>query len=143
MDFQNYGLYPQMSVFDGMAFGLRRRHLPKAEIDRRVRASTAILDIGDLLRRRPKQLSVGIRPEHLELASLAVTAPDQGRHLQGVVEVVEPLGAKQHILFEANGEKLTAGIERDRSIRAEQKVAFAIDANLVHFVDHQSGVALQ
>jgi multiple sugar transport system ATP-binding protein len=61
MVFQNYGLYPHMSVFDNMAFGLRRRKLPKDEIDRRVRGAAEMLNLGDYLQRRPRQLSGGQR----------------------------------------------------------------------------------
>jgi multiple sugar transport system ATP-binding protein len=61
MVFQNYGLYPHMSVFGNMAFGLRRRGMAKDEIDRRVRDTAALLGMADYLERRPKQLSGGQR----------------------------------------------------------------------------------
>ena len=61
MVFQNYGLYPHMSVYDNMAFGLRRRRLATDEIDRRVRATAGLLGIAPLLARRPRQLSGGQR----------------------------------------------------------------------------------
>src|SRR5579862_5724691 len=61
MVFQNYGLYPHMSVYDNMAFGLRRRKLPSAQIDEHVRRTARMLDIEPLLARRPKQLSGGQR----------------------------------------------------------------------------------
>jgi ABC-type sugar transport system ATPase subunit len=59
MVFQDYALYPQMTVFDNLAFGLRRRGLPKAEIAQRVDAAARVLDLGGLLDRRPGQLSGG------------------------------------------------------------------------------------
>jgi ABC-type sugar transport system ATPase subunit len=59
MVFQDYALYPQMRVEDNLAFGLRRRGLPKPEIERRVRRAADLLELGDLLRRRPRQLSGG------------------------------------------------------------------------------------
>ena len=59
MVFQDYALYPQMSVYDNLAFGLRRRKLPKDEIAERVREAAAALDLGDYLDRRPGQLSGG------------------------------------------------------------------------------------
>jgi multiple sugar transport system ATP-binding protein len=61
MVFQNYALYPHMSVFENMSFGLRLRRIPKAEIRTRVEQAARILDITDLLERRPKQLSGGQR----------------------------------------------------------------------------------
>jgi multiple sugar transport system ATP-binding protein len=61
MVFQSYALYPHMSVYDNMAFGLRLRKTPKAAIDKRVKEAADILGIGDLLSRKPKQLSGGQR----------------------------------------------------------------------------------
>jgi len=61
MVFQNYALYPHMTVFENMSFGLRLRKFPKAEIKERVEAAARILDITDLLARQPKQLSGGQR----------------------------------------------------------------------------------
>jgi sn-glycerol 3-phosphate transport system ATP-binding protein len=61
MVFQNYALYPHMSVYNNMAYGLRNRGTPKAEIDARVREAARILDIATLLERKPRQLSGGQR----------------------------------------------------------------------------------
>jgi multiple sugar transport system ATP-binding protein len=61
MVFQNYALYPHMTVFENMSFGLRLKHFPKDEIRRRVEDAARILDIQELLQRRPKQLSGGQR----------------------------------------------------------------------------------
>ena len=61
MVFQSYALYPHMSVYDNMAFGLKLRKTPKTEIDRRVQEAAQILNIGELLDRKPKQLSGGQR----------------------------------------------------------------------------------
>ncbi len=61
MVFQNYALYPHMSVYDNMAFGLRIKKVDKAEIDRRVNEAARILDIEKLLDRKPKALSGGQR----------------------------------------------------------------------------------
>ena len=59
MVFQNYALYPHMSVFDNMAFGLKIRHVPKAEIEKRVNQAAKILDIADQLNKKPKDMSGG------------------------------------------------------------------------------------
>jgi multiple sugar transport system ATP-binding protein len=61
MVFQNYALYPHMSVYKNMAFGLKLRRYPTAEIDKRVREAAEILGIEKLLERRPKELSGGQR----------------------------------------------------------------------------------
>ena len=61
MVFQNYALYPHMTVYDNMAFGLKLRKFKKAEIDQRVREAAEILGIGELVARRPKALSGGQR----------------------------------------------------------------------------------
>ncbi|MGO8695507.1 MAG: ABC transporter ATP-binding protein [Rectinemataceae bacterium] len=61
MVFQNYALYPHMTVYENMAFGLKIRKLPRAEIESRVKEAARILDIEKLLDRRPKQLSGGQR----------------------------------------------------------------------------------
>jgi multiple sugar transport system ATP-binding protein len=61
MVFQNYALYPHMSVYQNMAFGLKMRKTPKAEIEKRVREAAAILSIEQLLERRPRELSGGQR----------------------------------------------------------------------------------
>jgi len=61
MVFQNYALYPHMSVYDNMAFGLKMRKFEKPEIDQRVRDAADILGIGELLKRKPRQLSGGQR----------------------------------------------------------------------------------
>ena len=59
MVFQDYALYPQMTVRDNLAFGLRRRRLPRAEIERRVAGTAATLGLDALLARRPRELSGG------------------------------------------------------------------------------------
>ena len=61
MVFQNYALYPHMTVYENMAFGLKLRHTPKEEIDQRVKAAAEILEISELLTRKPKALSGGQR----------------------------------------------------------------------------------
>src|SRR3954467_1394780 len=61
MVFQNYALYPHMTVFENMSFGLRLKKFPKPEIRERVQGAARILDITELLDRRPKQLSGGQR----------------------------------------------------------------------------------
>ena len=61
MVFQNYALYPHMTVYDNMAFGLKLRKVPKDEIDKMVKEAAKILDLDKLLDRKPKALSGGQR----------------------------------------------------------------------------------
>ncbi|MBQ7460571.1 MAG: sn-glycerol-3-phosphate ABC transporter ATP-binding protein UgpC [Oscillospiraceae bacterium] len=61
MVFQNYALYPHMTVFDNIAFPLKMRKMPMSEIKKRVEEAAAILEISDLLKRKPKALSGGQR----------------------------------------------------------------------------------
>ncbi|MBK1615200.1 sn-glycerol-3-phosphate ABC transporter ATP-binding protein UgpC [Rubrivivax gelatinosus] len=61
MVFQNYALYPHMTVFDNMAYGLKIAKVPKDEIQRRVEKAAGILELGTLLQRRPRELSGGQR----------------------------------------------------------------------------------
>src|SRR6476620_7533968 len=61
MVFQTYALYPHMSVYDNMAYGLRNRRTPRKEIDRRVREAARALGLAELLDRKPRQLSGGQR----------------------------------------------------------------------------------
>lgn len=61
MVFQNYALYPHMTVYENMAFGLKLRGMPKSEIDARVKEAAALLELEALLNRKPRQLSGGQR----------------------------------------------------------------------------------
>jgi sn-glycerol 3-phosphate transport system ATP-binding protein len=61
MVFQNYALYPHMSVYNNMAYGLRNRRMPEPEIDTRVQEAARILELGAMLDRKPRQLSGGQR----------------------------------------------------------------------------------
>ena len=59
MVFQSYALYPHMTIYDNLAFGLRNQKVPKPEIDERVRRAADILGLNEMLKRKPKQLSCG------------------------------------------------------------------------------------
>ena len=61
MVFQSYALYPHMTVYDNLAFVLRNQRLPKQEVDARVRSAADVLQLTELLKRKPKQLSGGQR----------------------------------------------------------------------------------
>src|SRR5262249_14234484 len=74
MVFQNYALYPHMTVYENMSFGLRLKHYPKDEIARRVQEAARILDITELLDRKPRQLSGGQR-QRVAMARAIVRNP--------------------------------------------------------------------
>ena len=74
MVFQNYALYPHMTVYDNMAFSLKLRHTPKDGIDRKVREAAEILDITQYLERKPKALSGGQR-QRVAIGRAIVRAP--------------------------------------------------------------------
>ena len=75
MVFQNYALYPHMSVYENMAFGLKLKKTPKAEIDKRVRDTADKLEITDLLDRKPKDMSGGQR-QRVALGRAIVREPE-------------------------------------------------------------------
>ena len=74
MVFQNYALYPHMTVFDNMAFGLKLRKVPKDEIERKVNEAAKILDLTHLLDRKPKAMSGGQR-QRVALGRCIVRSP--------------------------------------------------------------------
>ena len=74
MVFQNYALYPHMTVYDNMAFALKLRHTPKDEIDKKVKEAAEILDITQYLGRKPKALSGGQR-QRVAIGRAIVRAP--------------------------------------------------------------------
>ena len=74
MVFQNYALYPHMTVYDNMAFALKLRHTPKDEIDRKVKEAAEILDITQYLSRKPKAMSGGQR-QRVAIGRAIVRAP--------------------------------------------------------------------
>lgn len=99
MVFQNYALYPHMNVFDNMAFGLRRQHTPKAEINQRVTEAAKMLGIERLVKRKPKQLSGGQR-QRVALGRAIVRQP-------AVFLMDEPLSnLDAHLRAEMRGEIL-------------------------------------
>jgi len=75
MVFQNYALYPHMTVYQNMAFGLKLRKYNPAEIEKRVNDASEILDLGPLLKRKPKQLSGGQR-QRVAVGRAIVRKPD-------------------------------------------------------------------
>lgn len=96
MVFQNYALYPHMDVYKNMSFGLRLRKVHKAEIDKIVRRTADLLDIGELLDRKPKELSGGQR-QRVALGRAIVRDP----HVFLFDEPLSNLDAKLRITMRA------------------------------------------
>ncbi|HEC33297.1 MAG TPA: ABC transporter ATP-binding protein [Chloroflexi bacterium] len=101
MVFQSYALYPHMSVYDNMAFGLKLRKTPKSEIERRVRDAARILGIEELLDRKPKQLSGGQR-QRVAVGRAIVREP----HVFLMDEPLSNLDAKLRVQARAEISKL-------------------------------------
>ena len=100
MVFQSYALYPHMSVFDNLAFGLRQRKTPNDEVTRRVAETAEMLGIGPLLERKPRQLSGGQR-QRVALGRAIVRRPN-------VFLMDEPLSnLDAHLRMKTRGEIVT------------------------------------
>src|ERR1700737_225550 len=100
MVFQSYALYPHMSVFDNLAFGLRMRGTARDEIARRVNGAANILELGPLLKRKPRQLSGGQR-QRVALGRAIVREPQAFllaqplSHLDAKLRVQTPIELKK------------------------------------------------
>jgi len=107
MVFQSYALYPHLSVYDNIAFGLRVKKVPKAEIDRRVNEAARILGLGPFLKRKPKALSGGQR-QRVAMGRAIVREP--AAFLMD--EPLSNLDAKLRVQMRAE----IAGIQRDLGV---------------------------
>jgi len=106
MVFQSYALYPHMSVYENMAFGLKLRKTPKQEIERRVHEAADMLGIGNLLDRKPKQLSGGQR-QRVAVGRAIVREP----HVFLMDEPLSNLDAKLRVQSRAEISKLHQRLE--------------------------------
>jgi multiple sugar transport system ATP-binding protein len=107
MVFQDYALYPQMTVFDNMAFGLRRRKVARADVERRVRSACEALGLSELLGRRPRELSGG-QQQRVALGRALVRRPR-------VLLMDEPLSSLDaQLRVQARGE--IRGLQREFGI---------------------------
>ena len=110
MVFQNYALYPHMSVYENMAFGLKLRGFKKADIDKRVREAADILGIHDYLARRPKALSGGQR-QRVAVGRAIVRKPEAFLF----DEPLSNLDAKMRVQMRTEISKLALSLGMDRS----------------------------
>jgi multiple sugar transport system ATP-binding protein len=106
MVFQNYALYPHMSVYDNMAFGLQLRKMDKQEIDRRVRQAAAVLGLDEFLKRKPRALSGGQR-QRVAMGRAIVREPQAFL----MDEPLSNLDAKLRVQMRAEVSKIQANLE--------------------------------
>jgi multiple sugar transport system ATP-binding protein len=107
MVFQSYALYPHLSVYDNIAFGLKIKHVPKAEIDKRVQNAARILDLEPYLKRKPRALSGGQR-QRVAMGRAIVREPSAFL----MDEPLSNLDAKLRVQMRAE----IAGLQRDLGV---------------------------
>ena len=166
MVFQNYALYPHMSVYDNMAYGLRNRGTPKPEIDERVREAARILDVAAYLDRRPRQLSGGQRQRvapatgagpggggggrgglgrgtavELGLRPEDLRLAPAGQGLPFAVDFIEELGATQLVHGRVGAETATVQVATGDAPTAGT-AGLTIDPAATHLFDPATGARL-
>ena len=123
MVFQNYALYPHMTVYDNMAFGLKLRKVPKDEIDKKVREAAKILDLDKLLDRKPKALSGGQR-QRVAMGRAIVRNP------------------KVFLYFDVEGTQMTARVNPRTTLRTGDDATFALDMSRIHLFDKETELTI-
>src|SRR5258707_685330 len=151
MVFQNYALYPHMSVYENMSYGLRIRRLPPERIRERVERAAKILELTPFLARKPRELSggqrqrvamgraivVGMRPEHLSAGE------GPGPVFRFKVETVEALGADSMVHGPFGGGTLVARVDGHRTPALGTALAFTAMPGKLYFFDSATGKRLR
>ncbi len=162
MVFQSYALYPNMTVYQNMAFTLELKKVPKDVIDKKVRAAAETLGITQYLDRKPKALSggqrqrvaknvkdakldvtMGVRPEQIKICK-----PSDDGAVTGQIEVTELMGSTVHVhvttpdgnfvlVIPANDLEGEGG-----TLAAGDSISFKLDAETIHVFDKQTGITL-
>src|SRR6266567_1065570 len=166
MVFQNYALYPHMTVFENMSFGLRLRRVPKPEIRERVEHAAKILDITDLLQRRPKQLSGGQR-QRVAMGRAIVRNPkvflfdeplsnldaklrvqmrteQRGSACEFTVplDVVEPMGMETMVFFTVKGIEVCGRVEPSSAKGPGEPMRLYANLDHMHLIDPATDLVL-
>ena len=169
MVFQNYALYPHMTVFDNMAFGLKLRKVPKDEIKRKVEEAAKILDLEKLLDRKPKALSGGQR-QRVAMGRAIVRNPkvflmdeplsnlDAKLRVQMRSEIeieahkdaafetdvtgYELLGSEVLLYFKVAGASMTAKVDSRTTARMGDHIKMAIDPEKIHVFDKETELTI-
>ena len=128
MVFQNYALYPHMTVYDNMAFGLKLRKVPKDQIDKMVREAAKILDLEPLLDRKPKALSGGQR-QRVGIARALILQPE-------LVICDEPISALD-VSIQAQVINLLKDFQEEKGV---SYLFIAHDLSMVRYVSDDVGV---
>src|SRR5437867_2105012 len=155
MVFQSYALYPHMTVFDNLAFGLRMRGTSREDIERRVNTAAGILELGPLLKRKPRQLSGGQRqrvalgraivrePQAFLLDAAAQSASTNGQGaLDMKVEVTEILGADQFVYGIVGQDSAIARVDPQLKVDPGDRLRLLLDTRRLHLFDPASGEAI-
>src|SRR5258707_730336 len=157
MVFQNYALYPHMTVAENMSFGLRLKRFPKAEIKTRVDEAARMLDIVELVDRiafplppkraaryhgvaRNEKLLLGLRPEHIAEAK---AHPEPGvEAFDTVLDVTEPMGMETLVYFTLEGAQICGRVNPNAGARDGAPLRLAVDLNNIHLLNEVTGVVL-
>jgi len=144
MVFQSYALYPHMSVYDNMAFGLKLRKTPKDEIKRRVDEAADILDIRHLLDRKPRQLSGGQR-QRVAVGRAIVREPKHRALRRGAMsntKGLRQLKGSQLAMHEASRLDLESRTFKDDLVDSSPRAGIRKAALLAEFGQHEVEVLL-
>src|SRR5436305_1898037 len=136
MVFQNYALYPHMSVYDNMAFGLKMRKFDKPEIQKRVREAADVLGIGAYA---GKPVTIGLRPEDMRVAR---DSDPPELNIPAVVEVVERLGSEILLDVAVGSVTMVASVEPISRAKVHEQLQLAINPERLHFFDAETEAAI-
>lgn len=137
MVFQSYALYPRMTVFNNMAFGLKMKRFERSEIERRVREVAEMLNISELLQRKPRERSAAaLRAEDLTIGK--AQSPHHAA-IDAVVDVVELMGSEALVFLTIDGSEVAARCDAGTAGLIGSRVCLAADTERMHLIEPDSG----